>query len=350
MKQKLLSTCLIMIMAFSLIACGEKQVDVKTTMKTVFDKTSEFKAGTITMEAKINIDGSYKESNELVSMLDGMIIKSETILESMQPLKAQMFLTYKTGEEGNYQKVTDVIIDDTVEYINVRDIRQFISGIPSLAAFSSYLPADAEYMELNLKEIQQLGGVDFGSADASTFNSLNNQAMAYQVQMLILQHFIEITADIEPTPVTAEEQSFTISINKDNYNGIIDAILESDMKQLKADLIAAGNSFMNGTVLSKEIEAVIDQSVISLKSGVVDLRQQLTEMEQDFDITMQYGIGKRDNAEGIIAKMDFNLSDDSKNKVDISIDMFALNEMGSNKKVVIPENAVSFVDFISGLY
>lgn len=344
MKRRLLAIVLVLTLVLGLASCGGKNSgSADASLAAQIDKMSEMEAGYGEVIFDFDTD-LFKEQGVNLSKVS---IKGTSLMDKDNEKIAKVELSYKL-DSAEYTKLTTMIVEDTVVYINLKELKAAAPAILEqlgLGLYESYLAMipDAEYIKVDPVALSQLGGATLPE------NSLNYSKEDAKTMAKIVSEIVkaveEAIKDVEPAVVSAKGDKVSINLTDKNAKATLEALS-------KADFSTTFDAVMNQMKDNKSMKEFYDlysgkktELLSELKEG---LASATAEYEESVEFNLNYSVEVKGSKGKQQAEQEFTLS--AKNEAGyLKVGITVNAEEGKKETVEIPTDATDFMELMNSL-
>ena len=277
MKKKFaMFLCVLLILAMTLTACGDKQNFI-TALKSAAEISR--------YESEITVDFSVKGASDTdAGMFSSFLttegdtvsgkVKIDLTVNDPKNMKADLYL----GDS----KITDIIAVDGTMYINYRDYMSFAGGVLG----SSLVPSGKDYMKLDSSSMMGISAEDIAEAEEEA-NAMSDSYMTALWQGISTFSTLLETAvkDVSPAVMYKEGDNYCFKLTDENITAFANNLGEAfskDFDKLLEDYIKALKGSGDCNELAKEIE----DSRADIQSEIASVASDLKEFQ--YEDTMKF--------------------------------------------------------------
>lgn len=271
MKRRIIGMLLVLTLVLGLASCGAKKSDSKNgTLSAQFEKVVDMKASYAEITIDIDTDLLQKEGLNL----NKFSLKLTTQGDKDNAEKAQVGIEYKLDSSSDFKKLTTMIVDKNVVYINLKELKAAANDVLAAvnmdmyAAYLSMIP-DTEYVKIDPATLSSVTGTAI-SGDASSFNySEEDTKVIAKISTEISKAIEEAVKDVNPAVITGGDDKILITLSDKNVKAALEALAKADYSKC----------FDNVIGLMEEVDSF--KSFATLYKGQKDtvLKELKTELE-----------------------------------------------------------------------
>ncbi len=234
MKKKLISLLLAMVMIVgTLSGCGNKKGN---SYSSILRNTYDIEKGVYDSEIILTIDNatsvlSMLGVSELGELEDYLIndkdqikasLKMDGVALSRNPIKQTANISYKIGKMTDYQKFTELIIDNETVYFNLKDI------IDAVAVYDpeilDEITLDKEYISITATEAEQYLGYEM-SVDTTAFGDAESvEELLQETVFYVIETFEKAS---KGTDLFEEsDDGYAMRLDEDNLTDVTATLVE----------------------------------------------------------------------------------------------------------------------------
>lgn len=234
MKKKLISLLLAMVMIVgTLSGCGNKKGN---SYSSILRNTYDIEKGVYDSEIILTIDNatsvlSMLGVSELGELEDYLIndkdqikasLKMDGVALSRNPIKQTANISYKIGKMTDYQKFTELIIDNETVYFNLKDI------VDTVAVYDpeilDEITLDKEYISITATEAEQYLGYEM-SVDTTAFGDAESvEELLQETVFYVIETFEKAS---KGTDLFEEsDDGYAMRLDEDNLTDVTATLVE----------------------------------------------------------------------------------------------------------------------------
>lgn len=359
MKKRFWSLILIVIMAISLVGCGDKKS--KASLTGILEKTETMTTGAGSMELSFALDYPEEElakdpqindmiKNAVGMLKDGVFIKLEFVVESMD--KVQTTILYKMKKDDSYKKLTDVILCDKEMYIDIKSIKDaVVSFVPEFSVYASAITIEKDYIkfsEADMKQLSSMAGAQAGNAFSFSMGELKEQQeVSIILSKILASYFEDAVNGVKPEVITGDEDSVTVSLNKENLAAVLEALEATDITSCIDEFVKEAEKMDKMKDMVEEIKAEKETAVKEYKEALKEFKDDVKDInDADYELKYTVGVtgdeGSRKQTVSLKAK-----AEDDECKMELVVE--ANTEEKTDKKVTAPSSSIGYMEFFQSL-
>lgn len=284
MKKKLLSLLLAMVMIVgTLSGCGNKTGNsYSSVVRDVYD----IETGAYESELILTIDNAsnilsmlgLSSSSEIVDYLVNdkdqikASIKVDGSISSRNPVIQSMNFSYKAGKMSDYQKFTEVIVDNETVYINLQDAIDAVAVyVPEI---KDEITLDKEYLSITATEAENYLGYT-AEVDTTAFGDAESVEEILQETVFYVIEVFE-KASKETDLFEKSDDGYALRLDEDNLADVAVALVG----YLKEN----SESIFDGYVeVLEKIDGDNTELIEQIKDGKDEFIEEVSEMTDDVD-------------------------------------------------------------------
>ena len=365
MKKRILALLLMVTMVLSMASCGKDQkTDSKADTKNeeqgnldvvaLFDKIEavDTKSG----EVEINLEcKNQDETKKQTVNLEKVGFKLSAVVEGKDSKKASMDLSYRL-DDGDYKKLTTFVVDNEIVYVDVEALKSSVEellntlGMQQYATVLQMLP-QASYVKIDPSQLSQSYPELAGVESATTVTQNVDTEVVEQVFTAGFEYVIktlqENTKDVTPTLISGSSDSIKVTVTKDNLQATCDVISALDLSAKYDEFVEAIKAVKGSETYVTQLTTKKEQVVKILTEGLTKTKENIGDVKT-FDMALESGISGDEGSREVKESVTFDFEDNT-GKAKVEVSAVCSEKVPDGKKVIIPENAMDVLDYISSI-
>ncbi|BBF44347.1 hypothetical protein lbkm_3036 [Lachnospiraceae bacterium KM106-2] len=348
MKKRIISFLLVLTMVLGLVGCGSKEKGSTASLADTQKQLQDIKSGEFSMEMNLKMNVSSTSSTDATSQMmaevlkKGFNVKLSGVVES--ETKCDVNIAYNLGD-GNYKDVTNLIVDNDTIYINMKKIKEFVSGISQLSMYASFVPADKEYLKISKSDIEKYASMSGVDASASVNMPTEDTVKEYEEFAQEIAKAIDQAAKgVKPTVITNDGDKLSISLTKENLPEFLQNVSKLDLEKYYDGFLKIAEKTNTSSTSISELKTKKSENIAdikkSLKKAAVAIKADSSKTTGSFNIdittTGKKGSYKVDEnvkfnmkheSESMEVGAKYSISEKTEKKVTAPTDIMTLDEL-----------------------
>ncbi len=344
MKKKLLAILLVLTMVLGLASCGSKDSGSgDASLSAQIDKMSDMDADYAELSIDVDTD-LFKQSNLDITKLS-LKIAAQTDKESKKLGKAE--ISYKL-DSGDFTKLTTMIVDDQVIYINLKELKEAATGLIDKLGLSDYasvltvLPSD-EYVKIDPATIAQMTGAEVSSSSLS----INEEDTKKIIKMVteVTKAVEDAIKDVEPAVITGDDDKVAFNLSDKNAKATFEALAKADFSKCFDTVMEQMEAIESFKAFATEYKGKKSDILAELKTTLEDGAKKLTDAK-DFALNYTFEISGSEGKRVAEQKFSVNVKDE---EASLKMSFTCSAQEGKEEKVEVPAEAADFMTIMSSL-
>lgn len=340
MKKKLLSVLLMAVMVLSLAACGTKKADAGNSSKTVLEAMEALEANSMSMTFEMTMD----EENLAMKM------DFSEVDERSGSATIDMKMNVEGMETGdNYVRLTDMILEDEVVYVNVSSVLDFLAELdPQFAMLSTYIELPGDYLKLTMDDLTEIYSdmldmdVDFAGLMEASLEEAEEDNTAYTDAVLdVMCRFLDELASKEGSQMTITADKISISLTEKNVTEFMQALSQVDVEEYMMQYAEAMDKIEGGVDYTAAMKQEIDGLNEAIKEAAEDLKENGA---GDDEVAIDFTMGTEGKGCVVSAAIGVNDGDE-----DVKMAFSITTSPDKGTAVSVPDSVMTYEELMNAL-
>lgn len=346
MGKKILSVFLVLMIVFSMTACGSKtSAKVPESIQEVVDAMGEIDANSIdlTFDMQMGDEGSFGFK---------MTASNKTNNEGFVDMYVKLSIDDYVVEDYTY--VTTVYVSGQDMYINLKSVLDFAASLDEqFAAMAAYIALPGDYLKITMDDFISL--YESMGVDISAFSDVDNlmdvsedssSKMADALNELLGSFLTELTEKSGTVTLSAGTATFTV--DETNVKAFMDALASMDIEKYLNDYAAV-------------IESSMLETAEQIRSVTPGLNAQIAEAADSFNteyfkgsrISTTFGVkdvvteDSKKTKEAAVFSFVMNFADESAGDILMDMNMTMTEDKASD--YTLPESVMTVEELMTML-